>query len=200
MPFKIGACNVTLVDTPGFDDTTRSDTEILRLIAAWMKDAYDDKTKLTGIIYLHKISDMRMTGSAFKNLRMLRSLCGTPNLSHVILATTMWDKVTEKEGDDRERELLAEGKFWGDLRADGATVRRYDYTEGGAMALINQLLQMSPIVFQIQREIAVEKKRLRDTDAGHEVDRSLARLKKEHKDDLLAVRQELTQAMNESEY
>ncbi|KAK1757755.1 hypothetical protein QBC47DRAFT_400088 [Echria macrotheca] len=29
--------NIYLIDTPGFDDTTRPDTEILREIAVWLK-------------------------------------------------------------------------------------------------------------------------------------------------------------------
>lgn len=110
---KIGPYNVTLVDTPGFDDTYRSDTEILKTIASWMKDAYDEKTRLTGIIYLHRISDNRMFGSSLKNLRMFRSLCGTENLSYVILATTIWDKVNAGEGRAREAELLFNDQWWG---------------------------------------------------------------------------------------
>lgn len=191
---------MTLVDTPGFDDTTRSDTEVLRLIASWMKDAYDDRTNLTGIVYFHRITDQRMSGSSTKNVRMLRSLCGTQNLSHVILATTMWDNVSEEDGNARERELLTEGMFWGDLKRDGSLVRRYDYTQEGARTLVNELLQMSPIILQIQQELAVEKKKLIDTDAGQEVDRALAKLKEQHLANLAEVRQELTQAMEESEH
>jgi hypothetical protein len=34
--WKIPACSVTFVDTPGFDDTYKSDTEILGMIANWL--------------------------------------------------------------------------------------------------------------------------------------------------------------------
>jgi predicted GTPase len=36
----VGGQNVTLVDTPGFDDSKRSDTEILSLIAQWLQTSY----------------------------------------------------------------------------------------------------------------------------------------------------------------
>jgi len=41
-----------LVDTPGFDDTYKTDTEILREVAGWLTVAYQSKIELTGIIYL----------------------------------------------------------------------------------------------------------------------------------------------------
>ncbi|MCJ1435575.1 hypothetical protein MMC27_004949 [Xylographa pallens] len=195
---KIGLCNVTLVDTPGFDDSNRSDTEILSLIASWMKDAYDDGTRLTGIIYLQRISDNRMTGSSIKNLAMLRSLCGTKNLSRVIMATTMWDAVTPEQGTEREAELLSTDHFWGMMKSAGSMVRRYDNTRGGAMAMVDELLQMAPIVLQIQQEIAVQKKALGDTEAGQTVNSDLKRLEKEHKKEMEDIRKELILAVKQS--
>ena len=197
---KIGLCNVTLVDTPGFDDTNRTDTEILRLIASWMKDAYDDKTRLTGIIYLHKISDNKMTGSSYKNLKMFRSLCGTSNLSHVTLATTMWDKVNPEEGGAREAELLSEDKWWGQMKNNGSLVRRFDDTTGGAMAIVNELLQKSPVVLKIQDEIAVQKKQLVETQAGRSIDASLKDESRKQEEDLAEVTADLAIAIEESTF
>ena len=34
------AKDIVLVDTPGFDDTTRSDLEVLRMIAEWLNKTY----------------------------------------------------------------------------------------------------------------------------------------------------------------
>ena len=198
MPFKIGLRNVTLVDTPGFDDAMRSDTEILEAIAVYMKDAYDDKVKLTGVIYLHRISDIRMAGSSYKNLRMFRSLCGSKNLSHVILATTMWDKVSPEEGTAREGELLSSDKFWGQMKSHGSIVKRYDGTTGGATAMVNELVQKSPITLKIQQEVAIENKPLIDTKAGQEIHEALEDLSKKHADELAAIKQEISRALKES--
>lgn len=197
---KIGSTTVTLADIPAFDDTTRSDTEVLRLVAIWMKDVYDDRKRLVGIIYLHSISDKYMPESSSKNLRMLRCLCGTPNLDHIILASTLWDEVTKTDSDTRDWQLFQVGNLLGDLKKDGFMVRRYDYTQGGAMALVSELLQLPPIVLQIQQEISIEEKKLIETDAGKEVDRALADLKKKHLADLADIRQELTRVMKEGEH
>ena len=34
--FTLDGRTVSLIDTPGFDDTTKSDTDILRMIAAYL--------------------------------------------------------------------------------------------------------------------------------------------------------------------
>lgn len=200
MQCKIGNYRVTLVDTPGFDDTTRTDTEILRLIASWMKDAYDDKTRLTGVIYLHRISDNKMSGSSYKNLKMFRSLCGTKNLSHVVLATTMWDKVNAEEGAAREAELLSEENWWGHMKSNGSTVKKYDGTTTGATAIVNDLVQMSPVVLKIQDEMAIQKKLLVETQAGRSIDASLRDLSRKHEEDLAEVKADLAKAIKESKF
>lgn len=35
-PFEIDGRRVTLIDTPGFDDTTKSDADVLKMIAAFL--------------------------------------------------------------------------------------------------------------------------------------------------------------------
>lgn len=102
---------VYLVDTPGFDDTTRSDTEVLREIAGWLNDSYKNRVLLQGIIYLHRIADVRMQGSAKKNLLMFKKLCGEDALKKVVLATTMWDKVPQRQAEEREKQLIETPEF-----------------------------------------------------------------------------------------
>ena len=149
---------------------------------------------LAGVIYLHRISDVRMSGTSYTNLRMLRSLCGRDTLSNVILASTMWDKVTPAEGGRREKELLDEKNFWGQLRQFGAKPWRYDNTQGTATAMVNYLLQRDPVVLQIQRELAVEKKKLIDTSAGKSISVQLDDLEKKFADDLAFIKEDLIQA------
>jgi len=36
MPFEIDGFRGSIIDTPGFDDTHLTDTEVLRLISDWM--------------------------------------------------------------------------------------------------------------------------------------------------------------------
>ncbi|MCJ1293105.1 hypothetical protein MMC34_004658 [Xylographa carneopallida] len=132
-----------------------------------------------------------MTGSSLKNLSILRSICGMKNLPHVMLATTMWPLVTTEQGNKREAELISTSHFWGSMKSADPIIRRYDNTRGGAIAMVDELLQMSPIVLQIQEEMAVRKMALIDTEAGQKVNIDLKTLEKKHKEELEEVRKEL---------
>ena len=87
--FKHKDRTVHLIDTPGFDDTKKSDTDVLKDIAGWLLKAYQQDIRLSGMVYLHSISETRMKGSHMTNLRMFQKLAGLENMGHVILTTTM---------------------------------------------------------------------------------------------------------------
>src|SRR5882757_10170687 len=96
-PLTLGNHTVTLVDTPGFE-TYRSDLEILQEIIYFLSSINSSKfVKLTGIIYLHRITGPPMGVSAMRNKDMLEALCGKSDLSHLVLATTMRGVLWERE-------------------------------------------------------------------------------------------------------
>lgn len=39
-PFLLDGNRVIIIDTPGFDDTTKSDTEVLKMIAAYLRTMF----------------------------------------------------------------------------------------------------------------------------------------------------------------
>lgn len=174
IPCRIGNENVVLVDTPGFSDTNLSDTEILKRIATWMQDEYYEGSLLSGIIYLHRIIDPRMEGPSLKNLRMMKKLCGANSLKNVVLATTMWEKVTDEEGLRREGDLKT--LFWKDMIDGGAKVRRIR-TESGkdARSIVKALLKKTPVTTQLQEELH-SGKTLVQTEAGMEIKEEMAKL------------------------
>jgi hypothetical protein len=61
--------------------------------------------KLAGIVYLHRISDNRMSGAALNNLRTFANICGRDAMRGAIFVTTMWGDVKEEVGLRREVEL-----------------------------------------------------------------------------------------------
>ncbi|THH15941.1 hypothetical protein EUX98_g9380, partial [Antrodiella citrinella] len=93
VPFILDGKYVTLIDTPGFDDTVKTEAEILRLISTYLAKTYEAGRRLHGIVFLHRITDVRMGGVAKKNFRLFRKLCGDETLRSVIIATTMWQDV-----------------------------------------------------------------------------------------------------------
>ena len=179
---KIDDQIVRFVDTPGFSDTYLSDTEILEMIADYLGAAYTKDVKLSGIIYLHPISDKRVTHHATKNLEMFRKLTGENNLKNVILTTSMWDEVTPEQGAEREQELKR--KFWSVLLAFNAKTERYAGTAQSARNIARCLLKNKPFYLQLQKEMGKEKKSLRDTSAGREIMAEVERLKETHQREL----------------
>ncbi|KDR82096.1 hypothetical protein GALMADRAFT_115026, partial [Galerina marginata CBS 339.88] len=101
---------IVLLDTPGFGDTTRTDIEIFEMIIDWLVNAYKEKVTLAGIVYLHRITDNRMSGAYYQNLRMFDELCGEKAAANVVLVTTMWDKVEADVGEMREEDLTK--NYW----------------------------------------------------------------------------------------
>lgn len=179
---KIDGRVVRFVDTPGFSDTTLSDSEVLQLIADYLAAAYKNDIKLSGLIYLHPISDTRVTHHATKNLQMFQKLTGEKNLKNVMLATSMWDKVSADEGLAREQELKS--KFWRVLLAFEAKTVRYGGTPESARSIARTVMANKPFFVQLQREMGKDNKALRDTEAGRQVMLELVKLKEEHKREL----------------
>jgi hypothetical protein len=179
-PLTLGNHTVTLVDTPGFE-TYRSDLEILQEIIYFLSSIYSSKfVKLTGIIYLHRITGPPMGVSAMRNKDMLEALCGKSDLSHLVLATTM-------RGVLWERELLH--RIWGATVKSGAAMYRHDDTRRSALRIIGHILSLQGgMVLEIQREMIDQRKTLDQTFMGQRLVKNL--LKKEIKleDELLQLR------------
>lgn len=114
----IGNSPVAIVDTPGFDDTSRPDEEIFRDIAKFFVCQYKLGIPLKGIIYLHRITDNGMQGSAVRAMRMFKALCGEEALDRVVLATTMWSKLDNRKAGHERVQLLREGP-WSEMEDRG---------------------------------------------------------------------------------
>jgi hypothetical protein len=187
-----------LVDTPGFDDTNRSDTDVLTEIATWMEKTYHHGMLLTGIIYIHRITDKRITGSSMKNLRLFRKLCGENNMGNVVLVTSMWENVDPAEGVDHERELCGTGSFWGTMLMQGASAVRYNNNRVKALEIILDIVKKSPVALKIQTELVDEGIALIDTDAGVCVNEELLKLQRKHEEELATVIEEMDRAVESS--
>jgi len=172
---------LVLVDTPGFDDTNKSDLEILQMVSDWLKKVYEKDIKLAGIIYLHRITDNRMAGTPHRNLRMFGELCGDNAVKKVVLVTTMWDKVQPDTGARRETELFE--KYWKTMINYGASTDRFSNSADSAWKIVNLILEQHAFeVLLLQEELVDLKRALNETQAGKTLYSDLQRLLVEQRD------------------
>ncbi|KAK6997388.1 GTP-binding protein A [Favolaschia claudopus] len=168
---------VTLIDTPGFNDTNKSDADILKEIAAFLAASYKHGMRLAGIIYMHRISDNRMGGVARRHFKMFRELCGESTLKNVAIVTSMWGQ------DDLQTEEARE-----------ELMRHYRTTEC-AHAILHSLFGNRPRALQIQRELVDEHKDISQTAAGEELNRETAAKIKRQAEELAELRQQMEDAI-----
>lgn len=195
-----GRC-ITIVDTPGFDDSREgvTDTMILKKIASFLEARYKDgKKTLNGIIYLHRITDPRMGGISTRNLRMFRQLCGSDSLKNVVIVTTRWDTADADEAITRENELMTNQNFFQPLVSKGARFLRHNASKESAYQIMKQLLDKDPIPLQIQVELA-NGKALNETAAGSELNAQMNALIEKHKAEIQEMRKEMRKAIAEKD-
>jgi hypothetical protein len=187
---------VHLIDTPGFDDTNLSDVQVLQNIAHWLSTSFRSGIRLSGIIFLHRISDPRLAGSGRRNLMMFKKLCGEKAYQSVVLATSMWSKVTEEEGERREKELIETPEFWGHMYQKGSQVFRYLNTRESGLDLVKQILELHlEVTLDIQEEIVVNGRDIDETSAAHELNAEIIRERKKHQAELRAMQEQMAEAI-----
>lgn len=144
-------CNVPpygriwLIDTPGFSDTRRSDAQVLEELANWLRAAYLQEIKLTGIIYLHSMQERRQGRSSMAALSLFRDLTGQNALHRVFLVTTFWDRINRPDqrqvAENSELELHQTERYWGRFISDGAHTDRHDHSRESAHRLIRSVIE-----------------------------------------------------------
>ncbi|EYB25385.1 hypothetical protein FG05_30417 [Fusarium graminearum] len=176
-------------DTPGFDDTNRQDSAVLRDIFAWLSKSYTEKILLNGILYLHRISDPRMQGSGKLSISLLRKLCGKDAFKNVVLVTTMWELVETDIGDRREKELEETEEFW-------------DSARNILSMFVPEEPEVQPemVTLAIQKELADDNKTLDETSAGQLLDGTWAKEKEALQRELEEVRDAVKSANEERDH
>jgi hypothetical protein len=121
-----------------------------------------------------------VNGSVLKNLHILPSLLGSKAMPNVVIATTMWKKVTGDEGISREDELKR--KFWNEMLVDGCRIERFTDTRDSAWRIIDGPAKTDGAKVLLPHEMVDIRLRLNETGAGVALNRELARLIKDQKD------------------
>jgi hypothetical protein len=178
LPMEIDGRPVTLIDTPGFDDTNHSDGEVLEIIAEWLGIMYENRVLLTGVILLQPVDGNRAYGSEAKRTQLFRQICGKDTYENVVLATTMWSKLRNRsEGVDRVRQREESGDFWANLvnNGEGKSAKLVEYHDNvnSAHDIIRTVMNNTKKPLKLQVELHESQGRLIDTTAGQQVDADL---------------------------
>ncbi|KAG8741178.1 hypothetical protein FRC10_003223 [Ceratobasidium sp. 414] len=173
--FRLDGRNVQLYDTPGFDDTSLTDTEILKRIA--------------------EITDNRMTGASVRSFELFTKICGLSSMRNVMIVTNMWSSPADPEEERRDEQLKT--SFFNVAVDNGAKMaRRAGVGSQSARSIVQLMLNLPPIELQLQTELA-RGLPLDETQAGIVVDQNLRvrlerqrREREELEEELAAARQD----------
>lgn len=192
---------MTLIDTPGFDDTSRLEGEILNLIAAFLRNSYNRNELLSGAIYLHRITDNKVGMASRRTMTVLQRICGADNFQNIVLVTTMWDElVDQKVGEDRERELETGSHFWAQMISRKAKIFRHDGKEETAVGIVKQIILKPPVPLVMQVELSSERASVAGTTAGRFITEYLLQQRKlieENADSIISHSEEATTDLQE---
>lgn len=170
--FSVDGRSVQLFDTPGFDDTKLSDTEVLQNIASTLMEMHATDQPFNGFLYLHRITDNRMGGASIRAFNLFEKICGRSAMRHAIIITNMWSVPRDPDEEAREEQLKAE--FFNSAIENGVRVaRRAGAGPQSALEVIRLLLNYSPVELQIQYELSTLQLPLDETEAGALVDQNL---------------------------
>lgn len=196
-----------LIDTPGFNDTNRSDVETLRVLATYLSASYAQNIFIHGIIYLHPIANNRMSGSSKRNIDMFKALCGYSTYDNVAIATTFWNRQERRDFLQREAELRDNSAFFGGIVADGARLFRHgefgldaQHLRDSARSIVRHVIvrsRLAPVVLLIQHELVDEHKALDQTTAGVAVVGELHKVAEDYRRQLGVFQKDLEHAMGE---
>lgn len=170
-PTTINGINVALLDTPGFDDTHRSDAEMLEDVATWLAATFEQNILLSGVIFLEPVNTTRVSGSEHRRIRLFEKICGKHAFSNIVIASTMWSSVSQWPSSRRKvrdlmKQRLKTPDFWGHMTLHGARYEEHADTKASAHKIIRMLLDNEPKPLQLQVELQGNGSRLYSTTAG----------------------------------
>ncbi|EMD41349.1 hypothetical protein CERSUDRAFT_128053 [Gelatoporia subvermispora B] len=197
-PFLVEGRTVRLIDTPGFDDSSKTDVDILDLIANFLASQYRDGYRLSGVIYMQRISDPRVGGLARRNFVMFTKLCGLQFMKNVVFTTTRWNEVESPVAHAREEELKSSTTFLKPALESGACYMRHDKGIDSARCIVRHLVQMPvPGGLDIQLEMVDQGKDVSETTAGQELRKEVAAQMEKQVEEMRELKEQMKQALEE---
>ena len=135
------------------------------------------KVYVTGVLILHRINDAPLSQTAHRVNSMLKCLCGNTAMNSVMIGTTMWDVVSEDEGNERFDKLCETGA-WKEMITNGAgnatiSSKRSNAKEEAEKIVTQLIKNVKPVELAIQDEMVNQKLTVEKTSAGKIFDAQL---------------------------
>ena len=187
---------MVLVDTIGFDNSDQSDTDALQDISMWLAESYVKKIHLAKVLYLHDITNHRLSRSRRMNLLMLKRLVGETSLSDVIFLTNRWESVDRRTGENILSKLTSSVDMWGAMIQRGSVVERFSGTAQDAHRILGSILKNKRrVVLDIQKELIDQHLDLSETAAGKVVLEEIRILQLRYMDQIKTLPQAMGNAL-----
>lgn len=182
-------CNTqfVLIDTPGFDDPQRDDFEILQMIANCINS--EECPPISGIVYLQRITDTRMTGDNRLNLEIVKAMCGEKFYNHIVICTSMWNTLPPNapgpygKAQERIQSLLDSPTAFKPLKTAGAVHMQFWGEDSSCQGILQLFASMGPAPrMALQKQLTQNRPEVRETDAGYVIEEETKRRARERRD------------------
>ncbi|KEP47843.1 50S ribosome-binding GTPase [Rhizoctonia solani 123E] len=191
--------HVELMDSPGFNDSVWSELQVLQStvneLQSWAPEG------IHAIIYLQRISDNRISGSALRAFDIFFKMCGATGevMTRVAIVTNMWDAVSLEVGEAREAELKYNGALSFKKALDlGASFHRNNNPPKSALEIIHALVgRESPFSDPLKLAVQCELEgglSLHQTSAGEAISHELSQTQAKHQAEIIVLRQQYEKA------
>lgn len=125
-PYLDKSSQFEFIDTPVFDDPTKSIHDILADIVSWVAG-------VKRVLYLFPVGDTRVIDEARLDILVFKEMCGAESFPRVIVCSTMWDNIAVGPSHDelvrrnrmRMDEMLAHKSVFEGLIEGGAVYKEY---------------------------------------------------------------------------
>lgn len=117
---------IYLIDTPGFDDTRRTDAQVLSEVSYFLGATYSKDVKLAGNHLSTTHQGEPDEELCHEEVGHVASHLRNHKPANVFLATTVWDELRDsysrQVGINRENELRTQPNYWANMVAGGGTI------------------------------------------------------------------------------
>lgn len=179
---------------------------MLRIIAANLEILISKgDVRFGGFVYMHKITDQRVSGSSLKSLRIFEKICGEVNFEYVVLATSMWNLLPRdggrEIGENRDSALINKDEFFGKMVSGGAITMRDEGGRESAQQIISHITNSSKgrVITASQRKMSSATKTLEETAVGAYLREQMDLAYKRYETELQELNEALVEASRDAD-